>query len=221
MDRLAGPHGWGCYRHAGDEGADMFKKKANDSKASENQKTDADATPIIPMAGQPQPLTGERDPITLGANTQVGPVSCIGSGMSIVGNIECNGPAQVFGRIQGEVRASNLVIGEGAQVEGSVIAQDVTVCGSVKGTIRAVRVTLQGGGAVEGDILHRSLSIDESSLFEGTSRRVENPTDPSLILDGKGAQKNGVPSPTLPAAASPLPSIDADLPAALNIERVA
>jgi len=27
--------------------------------------------------------------------------SCIGSGMSIVGNIECNGPAQVFGRIEG------------------------------------------------------------------------------------------------------------------------
>jgi cytoskeletal protein CcmA (bactofilin family) len=75
------------------------------------------------------------------------------------------------------VRASNLVIGEGAQVEGSVIAQEVVVCGTVKGTIRAVRVTLQVGGAVEGDIFHRSLLIDESSLFEGTSRRVENPTD--------------------------------------------
>jgi len=36
----------------------------------------------------------------------------------------------------------------GAQVEGSVIAQDVTVCGSVKGTIRAVRVRLRDGGTV-------------------------------------------------------------------------
>jgi cytoskeletal protein CcmA (bactofilin family) len=184
----------------------MFKSKANDSKAWENQKTDANATPIIPIAVQPQPLTGERDPAILEADTQGGSLSCIGSGMFIVGDIECNGPAQVFGRIQGEVRASNLVIGEGAQVEGSVIAQDVVVCGSVKGTIRAVRVTLQGGGAVEGDIFHRSLSIDESSLFTGTSRRVENPTDPSL----EGAQKKAVPSPTLPAA-SPLPSTDADL----------
>ena len=89
--------------------------------------------------------------------------SCIGSGMSIVGNIECNGPAQVFGRIEGELRASDLLIGDGAQVEGSVIAQNVTVCGRVKGTIRAVRVKLQNGGAVEGDIFHRSLSIDENS----------------------------------------------------------
>ena len=71
--------------------------------------------------------------------TKAGMASCIGSDMSIVGNIECKGPAQVFGRIEGEVRASDLQINDGAQVEGSVIAQNVTVCGRVKGTIRAVR----------------------------------------------------------------------------------
>jgi cytoskeletal protein CcmA (bactofilin family) len=122
-----------------------------------------------------------REPTTNAAATR----SCIGSDMSIVGNIECNGPAQVFGRIQGELRASDLLIGDGAQVEGSVIAQDVTVCGRVKGTIRAVRVKLQDGGAVEGDIFHRSLSIDENSHFEGSSRRVENPMDaPSVGANG-------------------------------------
>jgi hypothetical protein len=79
-------------------------------------------------------------------------------------------------------------IGDGAQIEGSVIAQNVTVCGRVKGTIRAVRVKLQDSGAVEGDIFHRSLSIDENSLFEGSSRRVENPTDlPSV--EAKGPQE--------------------------------
>jgi cytoskeletal protein CcmA (bactofilin family) len=94
----------------------------------------------------------------------------------------------VFGRIKGELRASDLLIGDGAQIEGSVIAQDVTVCGRVKGTIRAVRVKLQDGGAVEGDIFHRSLSIDENSLFEGSSRRVENPMDLSSV-EAKGPQK--------------------------------
>ena len=75
--------------------------------------------------------------------TKAGIGTCIGSGMSIVGNIQCDGPAQVFGRIEGELRASDLLIGDGAQVEGNVIAQDVTVCGRVKGTIRAARVKLQ------------------------------------------------------------------------------
>jgi predicted acyltransferase (DUF342 family) len=83
---------------------------------------------------------------------KAGTGSCIGSGMWIVGNIECKGQAQVFGRIEGELRGSDLLISDGAQIEGSIIAQNVTVCGRVKGTIRAVRVRLQNGGAVEGDI---------------------------------------------------------------------
>src|SRR6516165_8483565 len=128
---------------------------------------------------------------------KAGAGSCIGSGMSIVGNIECKGQAQIFGRIEGELRASDLLIGNGAQVEGSVIAQDATICGRVKGTIRAVRVKLQNGGVVEGDIFHRSLSIDENSQFEGSSRRVENPTDPSSSVDAKGPQKKDVaPAPS-------------------------
>src|SRR6516225_1829120 len=128
--------------------------------------------------------------------TKAGTASCIGSDMSIVGNIECKGPAQVFGRIEGEVRASDLLIGEGATIDGSVLAQNVTVCGHVKGTIRAVRVKLQKGGAVEGDIFHRSLSIDEDSLFEGSSRRVENPTEIPSSIDAKAPETKDIQSPT-------------------------
>jgi cytoskeletal protein CcmA (bactofilin family) len=125
--------------------------------------------------------------------------------MSIVGKIECNGAAQVFGRIEGELRASDLLVGEGATIDGSVIAQNVTVCGRIKGTIRAVRVKLQNGGAVEGDIFHRSLSIDENSLFEGSSRRVENPTEIPSSIDAKVPQTEDIQSPT------PASNIDADL----------
>jgi cytoskeletal protein CcmA (bactofilin family) len=152
----------------------------------------------------------------IAAKAESTPVSCIGSGMSIVGNVECSGSAQVFGRIEGELRASELVIGEGAQIQGSVIAQEVTVSGTVKGTIRAVRVTLHGG-TVEGDIFNRSLSIDDSSVFEGASRRDENPTErrrengtqPSSSVAAKAPQKKNVESP--PLVPSSLPSIDAAL----------
>jgi cytoskeletal protein CcmA (bactofilin family) len=137
--------------------------------------------------------------------TKAGTASCVGSDMSIVGKIDCNGPAQVFGRIEGELRASDLLIGEGATIDGSVVAQNVTVCGHVKGTIRAVRVKLQNGGAVEGDIFHRSLSIDENSLFEGSSRRVENPTEIPSSIDAKIPQTTDIQSPT------PTSNIDADL----------
>src|SRR5437868_8423763 len=169
----------------------MFKSKA----AEKDQSAAINVAEVMQSSVQQQDLVEQPPPRrerTADAVTR----SCIGSGMSIVGNIECNGPAQVFGQIKGELRASDLLIGDGANVEGSVIAQDVTICGSVKGTIRAVRVKLQNGGAVEGDIFHRSLSIDEDSLFEGSSRRVENPTEIPSSIDAKAPQTKDIQSPT-------------------------
>ena len=164
-----------------------FKSKA----AEQDRSTAANADELIGRTVQPSHTVVEQ--VASGpeptATRKSGPDSCIGAGMSIVGKIECNGPAQVFGRIEGELRASDLLVGDGATIDGSVIAQDVTVCGRIKGTIRAVRVKLQNGGPVEGDIFHRSLSIDENSLFEGSSRRVENPTEPSSSIAAKGPEK--------------------------------
>ena len=167
------------------KGVDMFEK---------GKSAAANAPEVMGRTVQP------HDQVRSEPTTKAGMASCIGSDMSIVGNIECKGPTQVFGRIEGEVRASDLQISDGAQVEGSVIAQNVTVCGRVKGTIRAVRVKLQSGGAVEGDIFHRSLSIDENSQFEGSSRRVENPTEPSSSVDAKGPQKSPQKKDLAPAA---------------------
>jgi cytoskeletal protein CcmA (bactofilin family) len=162
----------------------MFKSKA----PQKDKDAAANAAEVVGRTVEQQHSVVEQPPPRREPTTNVATRSCIGSGMSIVGNIECNGSAQVFGQIKGEVRASDLLIGDGAQIEGTVIAQNVTVCGCVKGTIRAVRVKLQNGGAVEGDIFHRSLSIDEDSQFEGSSRRVENQTDlPSV--EAKGPQE--------------------------------
>ena len=170
----------------------MFKSKAPEK----DQDAAANLVEAVGRAVQQQPPVVEQPPAKRGPATRAATRSCIGSGMSIVGNIECNGPAQVFGRVKGELRASDLLIGDGAQIEGSVVAQDVTVCGRVKGTIRAVRVKLQDGGTVEGDIFHRSLSIDENSVFEGSSRRVENPTDQPSI-GAKGPQEEDMQSSAL------------------------
>jgi cytoskeletal protein CcmA (bactofilin family) len=171
-----------------------FKGKS----AEQDRSTAANADGLIGKTLQPSHKVVEQ--VASGpeptATRKSGRDSCIGSDMSIVGNVDCKGPAQVFGRIEGELRASDLLVGDGAQVEGSVIAQNVTVCGRVKGTIRAVRVKLQNGGAVEGDIFHRSLSIDEDSHFEGSSRRVENPTEIPSSVDAKAPQTKDIQSPT-------------------------
>jgi cytoskeletal protein CcmA (bactofilin family) len=136
------------------------------------------AKPSVAVAPSSPPPSQQAEPAPAsGTSARPEAICSIGSGTSIVGNITCDGPAQFYGHIEGEVRGSDLLIGEGAEVVGNVIAQEVTVRGRIKGTIRAVRVKLQASGAVEGDIFHRSLSVEDTALFEGSSRRVENPID--------------------------------------------
>jgi cytoskeletal protein CcmA (bactofilin family) len=138
-----------------------------------------------PTPAPPLPHLRPAVPAAPGASPRPEIICSIGAGTSIVGNITCDGPAQFYGHIEGELRGTELFIGEGAEVVGNVIAQEATIRGRIKGTIRAVRVMLQATGAVEGDIFHRSLSIEDSALFEGSSRRVENPIDTPV----KGSEK--------------------------------
>jgi cytoskeletal protein CcmA (bactofilin family) len=114
-----------------------------------------------------------------GNGSQPEAASSISSGLSIVGKIIGHGALTIFGRVEGEVHASNVVIAEGAQVVGDVVAEELTVGGHLKGTIRANRVKVNSTGVVEGDIFHRTLAIEENARFEGTSRRNENPIETS------------------------------------------
>jgi len=124
-------------------------------------------------------------------------ISSIGSGMAMTGTIVCDGPMQIHGRVEGDLRATEILIGDSAHVEGNIVAQELIIRGHVKGTIRAVRVKLQGNGTVEGDIFHRSLAIEENAQFEGSSHRVENPMEgaPAAAATASGTSSpSGTPS---------------------------
>jgi len=102
-------------------------------------------------------------------------VSTLGHGMLITGNIVCTGAMHVFGRVVGDIHASQLVICEGAKVEGKIIAPDLVVQGEFKGTISGNNVKLQGTAIVDGEIFNKSLTIEQNALFEGVARRLDKP----------------------------------------------
>jgi cytoskeletal protein CcmA (bactofilin family) len=112
-------------------------------------------------------------------------ISSISSGLSIVGKIVGHGAVTIFGHVEGELHASTVVIAEGAEVEGDVVAEELTIGGRVEGTIRANRVKLNSTAVTVGDIFHRSLVMEESAQFEGTSRRLED-----VISTSSRAQTN-------------------------------
>jgi cytoskeletal protein CcmA (bactofilin family) len=118
---------------------------------------------------------GTNPPERKVANPAVGKAgSVIAPDMTITGNIESEqGAVQVLGKVVGELRVADLVIGPGGKVEGDIFALDLTVEGSIKGTVHANHVNLLDSATVAGDIYHSSLKIDRNALFEGLSRRMQ------------------------------------------------
>ena len=139
----------------------------------------------------PSPVQQLQRPAAMHSGEQVSTdqASSISRGMTVVGKISGEGTVQIFGHIEGELRALTVLINEGAKVEGDVVADDLTIAGQVKGTIHANRVKLNSTAVVEGDIFHRSLSIEENARFEGSSKREDNAVDvPHIPLRRPTAQ---------------------------------
>jgi len=98
--------------------------------------------------------------------------SSISSGLSIVGKIIGHGALTIFGQVEGEVRASTVVIAEGAQMEGDIVAEELTIGGHVKGSIHANRVKLNSTAVIKGDIFHRTLVIEGSDASMKSARAI-------------------------------------------------
>jgi len=122
----------------------------------------------------------------------VDPTSTIGRGVTVIGKIVGEGTVHVLGQIEGELRALTVLIGEGAKVDGDLVAEELTIGGMVKGTIHANRVRLNGTAVVEGDIFHQSLSIEENARFEGSSKRADSAVDVLRTLLEHSPGHNGV-----------------------------
>jgi cytoskeletal protein CcmA (bactofilin family) len=93
----------------------------------------------------------------------------------IEGTIEFPGPLIIEGTVLGGVRCASLVISERGIVDGSVIADSVTVLGEVSGEIFANNLTLKRASSVAADIFHKHLSLEDGCYFEGKSRRHADP----------------------------------------------
>jgi cytoskeletal protein CcmA (bactofilin family) len=102
-------------------------------------------------------------------------VSTLGRGMLVTGNIVCTGALHIFGRVIGDIHASQLVVCEGAKVEGKIVAPELVVQGEFKGTINGNNVKLQSTAVVDGEIFNKSLTIEQNALFEGVARRLDKP----------------------------------------------
>ena len=101
--------------------------------------------------------------------------SIISGDLIVKGTLVSNGDVQIDGKVEGDIRANALVIGDQAIILGDVFAEEAVVRGRVEGSIRARKVQLCATCHVEGNILHQALSVEAGAFFEGNCRHSDNP----------------------------------------------
>ena len=153
----------------------MFSKKP-DPNQPKPQPT-APETPTARPLGGPQTAPGTA---SAPAAPKVKPaVSSISTDLYIKGNLKTTGDIQVQGKVDGDIRAQLLTIGESAKVKGEIVADDIVVQGHVIGCVRGLKVRLTATARVEGDIIHKTIAIESGAHFEGSVTRQDDPLNPS------------------------------------------
>ncbi len=96
----------------------------------------------------------------------------IGKGTRIEGDTTSYGNIRIDGEVKGNViTKSKLVIGEGALVEGNVIAQNAEVAGEIKGVIEVAELLiLKPSGLINGDIITNRLVVESGAAFNGACK---------------------------------------------------
>ncbi len=107
--------------------------------------------------------------------------SILGNDLVITGEINTDGDVQIEGRLEGNVKAATLTIGEQGIVNGSITAGSVYIRGKVTGKIDATIVEILETANVLADIKHEQISISNGAFFDGKcKRKTKSSSTPSV-----------------------------------------
>ena len=93
--------------------------------------------------------------------------SVIGDAAVIVGDLTSEGEIEVQGTVEGNIRCRSVIVGEGGEVRGEIVAEAVDIRGSVEGPVVAASVTVARTARIIGHITHRELTIEPGAYLEG------------------------------------------------------
>ena len=131
----------------------MFNKTNSSSSGS------ASATSDMPSSKKLSPTRSATVP------------SILGSDLIITGDIKTDGDIQIDGRLDGNLKAGNVTIGEQGMVNGKIISQSLHVRGKVTGKVNAVSVELADTANVQADLTQDQLMIANGAFFDGKCTR--------------------------------------------------
>lgn len=102
----------------------------------------------------------------------------IGKGVSIKGGIIATGAVHVYGEVDGEIAAREIIVGISGKVSGDVRVDVADVQGEVLNLLE-VRKTLivRSNGKISGTISYQSLEIEHGGFIEGQIEKLPQSTE--------------------------------------------
>lgn len=103
-------------------------------------------------------------------------VSILSKGVTIEGKLKSTGNVRIDGIINGDVIVSgNLTVGEGAEVNGEVLAENITLSGKIFGFVKAVeKIVLESKSLLKGDLVAKILVVEPGARFDGKCTMSQN-----------------------------------------------
>ncbi len=98
--------------------------------------------------------------------------SLVGEGLTIEGDLICNGSIDIAGIMNGNLKAQNLKILETGSIIGKVNSSRLEIFGFIEGEIYADDVFIGKTAIIKGDIFFKeNLKIDEGADVDGYIKR--------------------------------------------------
>ena len=100
--------------------------------------------------------------------------STIDAFLTMRGDLESEADILVKGKVYGNVSCNLLIIDEGANIEGGIIANEVVIRGAVDGIIKAEKVRLERTAQVRSDIYQNIFAAEEGASILGTLKTLKD-----------------------------------------------
>jgi cytoskeletal protein CcmA (bactofilin family) len=96
--------------------------------------------------------------------------SLVGVNSNFRGDIDTKGTLRVDGKMEGNINADWVILGEKALITGDIAARGIIIAGRVEGNLKAKEIVeIKSKGQVSGDISALKLTIAEGGSFDGRS----------------------------------------------------
>ena len=101
--------------------------------------------------------------------------SIMATDLIVTGDIKTDGDIQIDGRLDGNIKAGTVTIGEQGSINGKITAKNVYIRGKMTGKVDAVVIELAETANVQADLIQDQLVIANGAFFDGKCSRKSSP----------------------------------------------